>query len=263
MSARQRGGAHPVASEVAEYHRQLVERLRVLLGPDLVGVYAGGSAALGGYVDGRSDLDVAVVCRRPLTAEEKAEIADSLRHESLPCPARGLELVVYSESTVRSGTADPGYELNLNTGRAMPFLVSPAPEGEPHWYAIDRAIVREHGVALAGPPASELFAPTPRGALLERVVESVSWYAEHPESAGDDAVVTACRALRFASEGVWSSKPAAGEWAKTQPDLDDELVKEAFGARSEPHALDRERVERLLDAVLGLLRAARDEPLRS
>ena len=215
-------------------------------------MYAGGSYALGGYLPGRSDLDVAVVCRRPLADEKKAEIVGALRHEALPCPARGLELVVYAESTARAGTGEPGYELNLDTGRAMPFLASFAPEGEPHWYAIDRAVVREHGVVLSGPPPYELFAAIPRTVLLERVAESVRWYACHAWAGDDNAVLNACRAWRFASEGVWSSKPTAGEWARGRLD-DDGLVAEALAARSGEGRLDRARVTAFLVRVQELL----------
>jgi hypothetical protein len=249
-------------SEVGEYHGQLVARLRALLGPDLVGVYAGGSVALGGYLAGRSDLDVAVVCRSTLTETQKEGIVDALRHESLPCPARGLELVVYTDSTVRSGTGEPAYELNLNTGRGMPFVLSFAPEGEPHWYAIDRAIVHAHGVALAGPPPEALFAPIPRHVLLERVCESVRWYAEHTWAGADNAVLNACRAWRYAREGTWSSKSDAGEWALERTD-DRALVADALAARTDGRPLDRERVQTLLGSVLDLLQAARDEPSHS
>jgi hypothetical protein len=249
-------------SEVGEYHGQLVARLCALLGPDLVGVYAGGSVALGGYLAGRSDLDVAVVCRSTLTETQKEGIVDALRHESLPCPARGLELVVYTDSTVRSGTGEPAYELNLNTGRGMPFVLSFAPEGEPHWYAIDRAIVHAHGVALAGPPPEALFAPIPRHVLLGRVCESVRWYAEHTWAGADNAVLNACRAWRYAREGTWSSKSDAGEWALERTD-DRALVADALAARTDGRPLDRERVQTLLGSVLDLLQAARDEPSHS
>src|SRR3954454_8894976 len=47
------------------YLFELVERAQATLADDLVGVYAGGSWALGGYEPGRSDLDVAVVVRSP------------------------------------------------------------------------------------------------------------------------------------------------------------------------------------------------------
>ncbi len=239
-------------SEVAAYHRALVERLRALFGEDLVGVYAGGSYALGGYDPRRSDLDVAVVCRRPLSSDQKAELAAALLHEALPVPARGLELVVYTQATVRSGTADPGYELNLNTGRAMSSLLSTSPEGEDHWYAIDRAIVREHGLVLFGPALVEVFAPIARDLLLVRVLESLCWYAAHEEAAGDDAVLNACRAWRFASEGLWSSKPDAGEWARERL-ADPSLVAEALAARDDGRRLDRTEVSRFLAETRRLL----------
>lgn len=111
-------------SETTSYLAALPGGLRELLGVDLVGVYLGGSLALGGYDPARSDVDVAVVCRGPVSDRTKREIAAALRHDSLPCPARGLELVVYPESTVRRATRDAGYVLNLNTGRSMPFHVS-------------------------------------------------------------------------------------------------------------------------------------------
>lgn len=243
-------------SEAAAYLHEVARRLRALLGDELVGVYAGGSYALGDYRPGRSDLDVAVVCRGPLPVETKHAIVGAVRHESLPCPARGLELVVYPERTVRGGTGEPGYELELNTGRAMPLVVSFSPEGEEHWYAIDRAVVREHGAALAGPPPAQLFAPIARDVLLGRVTESVRWHAEEPWARADDAVLNACRAWRFASDGIWSSKRRAGEWALTvSPDA--ELVAAALHARAVDGTLERDGVDRFLADVVRRLGEAR------
>jgi hypothetical protein len=50
------------------------------------------------------------------------------RHESLPCPARGLELVVYRREAVQSTSAEPNFELNLNTGRSMTFRLDLEPD---------------------------------------------------------------------------------------------------------------------------------------
>jgi hypothetical protein len=251
----------PSPSETTWYLEAVVERLRELLGDDLVGVYAGGSLALGGYDPGRSDVDVAVVCRGPLPDGRKEELAAALRHEALPCPARGLELVVYPEATVRRGTAAPGYELNLNTGRAMRFHLSLAPGGGEagHWYAIDRAILRERGVTLLGPPPDRLFAPIARRTLLELLAASVRWHGQDG-GASDDAVLNACRALRYEAEGVWSSKPDAGEWARERID-DPVLVSDALAVRAGiDRRLDRRRVLGLLGAsrrlLLGAARAA-------
>jgi hypothetical protein len=235
-------------SETAAYLRDVGSLLRALLRSELVGVYAGGSYALGGYDPGRSDLDVAVVVRQGLSGQEKEAVAEALRHESLACPARGLELVVYLEATARAAAPDAGYELNLNSGRGMPFHLSLAPRGvDEHWFAIDRAILREHGVALVGPPPGELFAPLPRETVLRLLSDSVRWHEEH-EGQADDAVLNACRAWRFATEGSWSSKAAAGEWARHRLG-NPKLVAESLSARVGARPPDRYRVEAFLRQI--------------
>jgi hypothetical protein len=224
------------------YLAELTHRLRELLGDGLLGVYAGGSYALGAYEPGRSDIDVTAVAEDGLDPAAKRAIVERLRHEALPCPARGLELVVYPRATAESGAAEPGFELNLNTGAGMDFRVDEAPgDIEGFWFAIDRAILREHGVPLAGPPPAELFAPIPRATLLALLGESVRWHRDSEVPLGTDAVLNTARGVRYAAEGRWSPKRAAGEWAASDP-----IVRAAL----EGADLDRSEVERYLDAAL-------------
>ena len=240
-----------IPEETGAYLDQLVARLHIALGEDLVGVYAGGSLALGGYAERRSDVDVAAVTRRALSEGNKGEIVASVRHESLPCPARGVELVVYTANAVGTPTPEAGYELNLNTGREMRFHVSYAPgDGQAeHWYGIDRAVVREHGRALLGPPAARLFAAAPRSILLALLAESVRWHEQAGAARDDDAVLNACRALRFAAEGRWSSKQDAGDWARERL-ADGALVADALAVRQGFSAgLEGGRVRRFLEAA--------------
>ena len=244
------------------YLAELVERLRTVLGGELVGVYLGGSLALGGYDERRSDVDVAVVAHGVLSDATKDAIVAAVRHESLACPARGLELVAYTAAAARTPTADPGYELNLNTGRAMPFHVSYAPgddrgEGK-HWYAIDRAILRERGRVLVGPAAAEVFAAMPRAVMLRLLAESIRWHDEAGIARGDDAVLNACRALRYAHEGRWWSKQAAGEWAVERL-ADGGLVSDALAVRrGTGDGLGAARVRRFLHEARGSLEQAAD-----
>ena len=93
-----------IPPETRAYLDELVGRLRTVLGADLVGVYLGGSLALGGYDERRSDVDVAAVGHGALSDATKYAIVASLRHESLACPARGLELVAYSAAAVSTPT---------------------------------------------------------------------------------------------------------------------------------------------------------------
>lgn len=240
---------------VGDYLREVVARLRTALGNELLGVYAGGSFALGGFDRSLSDLDVAAVVAGHPGRTTKQAIVEFLRHESLPCPARGLEFVLYAEPVLRTGTTDPGFELNLNSGARMSFRADYEPGAERHWFAIDRSVLATHGLPLFGPPADRLFAPIPRGSLLDVVAEAVQWHRE-THVVGSDAVLNACRALRFAAEGVWTSKLDAGGWALERHESP-RLVAQALAARQSGESLPAYDVRRFLEGVeLRVRRAA-------
>jgi hypothetical protein len=248
----------PRFDDVDDYHRKLSSRLRGILGDALVGVYAGGSFVLGDFDHDLSDLDVAAACATHVDLITKQAIVDALRHESLPCPARGLEFVLYAEPVLRAATTAPGFELNLNSGARMSFRADYEPGEERHWFAIDRSILMVHGKALLGPPTREVFAPTQRGPLLELVAESVRWYRD-TAATGSDAVLNGCRALRFAAEGTWSSKLAAGTWALERHDSP-QLVAQAVAARRCQRPLPAGDVDRFLKTVELTVREAAARP---
>jgi hypothetical protein len=195
------------------YLAAVVARAGALLGVRLLGAYAGGSIALGGYEPVRSDIDLAMVVEARLDPALKEALVEALRHEALPCPARGLELVIYERSAAASPAIKADFELNLNTGPRMPFRVDPSPDvDDPHWFAIDRSILRAHGMVLTGPPAAEVFGIVLRERLLPVVADAVRWHLDGA-AAPADAVLNACRALRYATEGRWTSKADAARWA--------------------------------------------------
>jgi predicted nucleotidyltransferase len=195
-----------VEPRVERYLRALVDEARTVLGEELAGVYAAGSVALDAFQPGRSDIDIALVCRSELPALSKDQLVQRLRHEVLECPARGLELVVYRREVAMSGTAEPGFELELNTGACMDFRVTLQPEDRPvedglFWYGVDRSILHQSGLPLLGPPASETFADLAPGDLRDLLVTSLRWWIalptlsdDHPAPGAEDAVLGACRA---------------------------------------------------------------------
>ncbi|WP_432050839.1 nucleotidyltransferase domain-containing protein [Verrucosispora sp. NA02020] len=204
------------------YLTELVAAAREVLGDDLRGAYAAGSVGLDAYQPGRSDVDVALVCGGPLDRTTAGELMARLRHETLPCPARGLELVVYRWEVARSGTPEPGFEVELNTGAGMAFRVSYGPADRPpadglFWYGLDRSILHQSGRALLGPPAADVVADLSPDDLRRLVVEALRWWLALPLPAGDvpapgaeDAVLGACRSWVRLHHGVWLPKVAAG-----------------------------------------------------
>jgi hypothetical protein len=215
---------------VDAYLAELTARVRAGLGGDLIGVYLMGSAGAGGYVPGASDLDVWALVRAPVPEEAKRALPARVDQAALPCPARGLELVV---ARFPAGP-EPVMELNLNDGPRMARHVVLDASGEPrHWFVLDAAIGRQSGRSLWGAPPAEAFPPIPRSLQLAAIAESLDWYAAH-EPDNRKAALTAARALRYMAEGRWSPKEEAARWAAARrPDWAAQLD-EALAARRAP-----------------------------
>ncbi len=247
-----------VPPELQAYAAHVVARLQSLLGEALLGVYLIGSASLGGYESGFSDIDVIAVCAAPLPLETKQAIAAALDHRVLPCPARGLEFVLYARDAVTAPTKDPRFELNFNTGAGMSHRFSPGPEGEPgHWFVLDLAVARENAIPLLGPPARELLALQPRAWVLEALSALLAWHVRE-EPVSPNNVLNACRAWRHVEAGDWCTKRQAALWARSQledPTLIDAALARREGTPGPP--LDAEAVRALVRRVQDALARAR------
>ena len=246
--------AQSVDPAVAGYLSELARRCTGLLGPELLGVYAGGSLALDGYQAGRSDIDVTVLVRTAPARSTTQSLVTALRQENLPCPARGLELVVYRAEVAAAGDPAPGFEIELNTGPRMSFRA-----GEPadraaadgsFWYGIDRSILAAAGVPILGPPAGEVFVSPDPTDLATLLIQSLDWHLASAVPLADDAVLNACRARYRTVTGRWLAKPAAGRAVLGSADpVDAAVIVQALAARAGGPAPDPDRVRRFLSDV--------------
>ena len=239
--------AHAFAGDVAA-------KVRGVLGERVVGVYVGGSLALGDYAPGRSDIDMAVIVADGLAEAERDALVAVVVVASMDCPTRGLELVVYTRAAAAEAAWPPGFEVNIDAGPQMPVHVGFDPDAEPaHWFAIDLAVLREHGVAIYGPPPAEIFGEPERAAILRALGESLAWHSAH-ERASPGAVLNACRAWRYAEEGVWSSKADAATWLRARSGLP--VIEAALRAREVGGAVDPDAAHMLIGLAEDALAAA-------
>ncbi|MEU4690462.1 nucleotidyltransferase domain-containing protein [Actinoplanes sp. NPDC023714] len=233
-----------MSEEINGYLTAVSDTARAVLAGNFVGAYAAGSLALDAFQPGRSDVDIALLCRDPLSDAVKRELIARLRHSALPCPARGLELVVYTEAVARSGTREPGFELELNDGPAMDFRQTLRPADRPaadgaFWYGLDRSILHQSGRALAGPPAAEAFADLSAQDVRSLLIDSLHWWMalptpanDDPAAGADDAVLGACRALVRCRDGIWLSKIDAGRHLISTGYQPTEVIEQSIAARS-------------------------------
>ena len=242
--------------EVAVFGDQVAEALVRTLGKDLVGVYFVGSVALGGYVPGESDIDIAAVSSAALTDPQRQSVASAVVEASAACPARGLEFTLYRREIAGSRPAGADFEVNANGGPSMPTAVHLDATAEAgFWYVLDRAIAHRSGLVISGPPPRRIFADVPRGTLLEAMHESMAWHRDH-EKATLYSVLNACRAWRFAAVDVLGSKLEGAAWARARwpdPGLIDAAV---ALRRGEDATLGESAVDALLSSVAARLREA-------
>lgn len=235
----------------------VAEVLGDTVGGDLVGTWFVGSVALGGYVAGQSDVDMVAVCETALTAPQKQHVAAAIVEVSRTCPARGLEFTLYRREVAGSPPIGADFEVSANGGPRMPTAIHLGPAAEPgFWYVLDRAIAHRAGVVITGPPASGIFADVPRHTLLDALSQSMAWHRVH-EKATLYSVLNACRAWRFADEGVLGSKLEGAAWARERwPDT--EVIDAAVALRrgKDTSPLAGSAVDDLLSAVLTRLAEA-------
>jgi Domain of unknown function (DUF4111) len=221
-------------------------------------VYFVGSVALGGYVPGESDIDIAAVSRAALTGAQRQAVAAAVVDASVTCPARGVEFTLYRRDLAASPPKGADFEVNANGGPRMPTAVHLDATSEAGcWYVLDRAIAHRSGVAITGPPAREVFADVARGALLDAMYQSMTWHRAH-EKPTLYSVLNACRAWRFAVQDVLGSKLDGAAWARARwPDAG--VIDAVVALRRGEHAtLDEAAVDALLSSVASHLREAAD-----
>jgi predicted nucleotidyltransferase len=212
---------------VEAYLERMAERVHEVLQADAVGVYLHGSAVLGGFHPDRSDLDVLVVCDRPLSADQRAGLCQRLGRAALAVPAAMLELSVVTAEACRQPVAAPRYELHVNTrddrcvdgtGRNDPDLLL--------HFAVARQVGRLLGL---GPTPRHCFAPVPRQLVLDGMALELRDAAGDERAAPEYLVLNACRNLAYLRTGRMRSKVAGGRWVLAHdPSLDHDVVAAAL-----------------------------------
>jgi predicted nucleotidyltransferase len=177
-------------TRVEHYVAEIVEAIAAA-GPQITGAFVLGSALLGGFDPGKSDLDAVVVVSRPLGAAEREAVVAAL--DQLPVPFRKLELVVYAE-----GARPPAYELNYPDG-----------DGEPaFWFVLDAAIAQEHAKPLGGRPWDELLEPVTEDETRRAAEDLLRWGEERGDEVGR---LHAVRARHYLEHREWITKKEAKE----------------------------------------------------
>jgi hypothetical protein len=241
------------------YLQDVVDVCRTSAGSSLLGLYLTGSAAQGEMAP-LSDIDLIAVVRKHLPPERIMPIITQLDPAQRPIPAHGLELMIAAAETARKPLRVPTVDYALTLGGAEGTFVEIAVEYPE--LLIDMAVCRETGRALVGPPPQDIFGPIERKWLLDVLCKSLEWHRTtifdpHHDPMGQNSILNAARAWRYAERGDFVSKAQGGRWALTLG-RNTALIERALAIREGRHATAPEphEIDRFLVDVVGICRAA-------
>lgn len=252
-------------SEVNAVLQELMEGVRPILGPQLVGIYLYGSLTSGEF-NRQSDIDILVVTTGELSREVFSAVA--AMHERIAAGeswcATQLEIAYVPMHALRRYDAATSVYPHLNRGTGERLTM------QEHWSdcIVQRKQLRERGITIAGPHPSTLIDPVSaddlRNAmriLLPRWAESLFNDPAELQRRGSQSylVLSICRMLYTLETGAFTSKRQAADWAKTA--LDEKwcsLIDRAWDGRQHPDAeASAEDVSETLDLMRYAVAAAR------
>lgn len=238
--------------------------LASLLGDGLAAAYLHGSAALGGWVAERSDLDILVVTAGDIPDSILAATGDLLVRAGAGSPGRGLECSVVTAQQAAQPAPPWPFLLHAARRAGKDILVRGAELAGDADLLMHYAVCRAAGITLAGPPPDAVIGTVDRPAILGYLAGELDWgLANAPESY---AVLNACRALVYLNDARIVSKVAGGMTAMRGGIAPLHLVRSALDqqqARAPERAPGREAVlfaQRTATALRAAAEAERPSP---
>lgn len=197
----------------------LLAGAREVLGAQFTGLYVYGSLAMGDFTPGRSDVDFVVV-----TAGELPELAiEELAVMHARLTASGQPWVDKLEGPYIPQGALRRYDPAHNAHPALRVDGSFAVDGHGSDWVIQRHVIRENGIVVAGPPPRTVIDPVAPDELRQAARGILrEWWQPMLTDAGRlqsseyqaYAILTMCRSLYTLHHADAVSKIVAATWAK-------------------------------------------------
>jgi hypothetical protein len=241
---------HPELNAVLQL---LLDGSERVLGTDFLGMYLHGSLAAGDFDAQRSDVDFVVILHSAVTDVQLPELKQLFDLLVLADPSwavrlEGCFMPQAAFRDVREQGAFPSYDEGQ-------FLIDHKGINN----AIQRHVLREHGIVLAGPAPRTFIDPvSPDELKAESMWLLHNWWKPQltkQENLRDRVyqaygVLTMCRIAYTLSSGLITSKPRAAAWMRAQYPQWTGLIDRALAWRSDDGVDDLDETLRFISCVV-------------
>ncbi|MCP3739219.1 aminoglycoside adenylyltransferase domain-containing protein [Rossellomorea sp. BNER] len=213
---------------------KLVTIFKDNLDENLIGVYLRGSLAMGCYHPEKSDIDLLVVVKEPLSATIKRTLINSLFTIEEEYPQKGLEMSVVKEAVLNPFQHPAPFELHYSNAHKHHYINDPElilEGGEDRDLAAHVTIIKHRGRCLIGLPIQHVFGEVSSKDYLDSIIFDI-------ENAGEQVwkdplyyILNLCRVLFYIRDKGIASKKEGGEWGRENlPDKFSKLLNEALNS---------------------------------
>lgn len=203
--------------EVQLQIKESLELLKMILGPDLLGVYLYGSAIVGG-LQKYSDIDLFVVTNRATTSEEKARLIANLLKISgiyMKSTKSPIELTIVDKSMITPWQYPPHFDFqygewlrtSFEKGEVCPWVTNEMPD-----LALIVTQVLLKSETLFGPEPKQLLSKVPYHNFIQAMLHDVNRLVEELSDDTRNVLLTVARIWSTLETDAIRSKSAAADW---------------------------------------------------
>ena len=236
------------------YLEKIKNTLYLFFNTNLFGIYQIGSGTFNDFLPGKSDLDIVVVIDQQVNEKALDELAKLLDHQNIPCPAEGLDIVIFRKNSILHLVEEPHCEFWFATGEKWEQEDWEGAENREMLIFIE--LCRRNGKTLFGSSPQTYFPKVKRKWLLRAFHEMLVWHKgkildPFHDPLGQNSILNACRVLAYFRTEDLLSKTAGGKWYLENVEKD-KLVQSALSVRVDDLEvkIEKEEIDALLTKVI-------------
>jgi predicted nucleotidyltransferase len=206
------------SNEMQQQLKDSLELLKMIVGPDLLGLYLYGSSLVGG-LQKYSDIDLFVVTNRVTTSEEKTKLIAYLLQISgiyMKSSKLPIEMTIVEKSKINPWQYPPHFDFqygewlrkSFEEGIIEPWLTHEMPD-----LALIVTQVLLKSQTLWGLESEQLLAPVPYHDFMKAMLHDLNRLGSDLEHDTRNVLLTYARIWSTLETNEIRSKPAAADWA--------------------------------------------------
>jgi streptomycin 3"-adenylyltransferase len=224
---------HIYSHEMQQQLKDSLELLKMILGPNLLGVYLYGSSLVGG-LQKYSDIDLLVVTNRGTTLEQKARLIANLLQISgiyMKSSKLPIEMTIVEKAVINPWQYPPHFDFqygdwlrqSFENGIIEPWLTYEMPD-----LALIITQVLLKSLTLYGVEPEQLLAPVPYHDFMKAMLHDLNRLATDFEHDTRNVLLTYARIWSTLETNAIRSKSAAADWIMNHlPEIYQPVMKRA------------------------------------